>query len=250
MSHKIKTALPWVALAAVLLAAVLLALSNNARAQSLVESGETRAAAEQVLGDLGKYTPTSLDDPAFRSAVEQAAKARYISALWLFTGDGQIVYAHGTPRTQGAAADLAALPVKQALASLPDGAVTPEQQMALLVSSAIQAEGEHSDVFRYRVQPIQSPAGGRTGYLALAYEVSPAIGSAPSMGYRVSLLALLAAFGIYWLSLVAWVYLDAASRGERAGVWAVFILIGNLVALIAYLLARRPPDRPSAQAQI
>jgi hypothetical protein len=30
-----------------------------------------------------------------------------------------------------------------------------------------------------------------------------------------------------------------ARVGERAGVWAMFVLIGNLVALMAYALTRR-----------
>jgi hypothetical protein len=50
----------------------------------------------------------------------------------------------------------------------------------------------------------------------------------------------------YWLSLPAWVWLDARARGERAWVWAVFVLLGNLVGLITYILARRPRPQPAA----
>jgi hypothetical protein len=45
------------------------------------------------------------------------------------------------------------------------------------------------------------------------------------------------------------VWLDARARGERAWVWAVFVLLGNLVALITYILARRPRPRPAAADQ-
>jgi hypothetical protein len=36
------------------------------------------------------------------------------------------------------------------------------------------------------------------------------------------------------------VFLDARQYGDYACAWALFVLIGNLVALIAYLLARPP----------
>jgi hypothetical protein len=39
------------------------------------------------------------------------------------------------------------------------------------------------------------------------------------------------------------VWFDARARGDRApGAWAGFVLIGNVVALAAYLLTRRPHD--------
>ena len=50
---------------------------------------------------------------------------------------------------------------------------------------------------------------------------------------------------MYWLSLPLWVLLDARERWDYAMVWAIFVLIGNLVALIAYLLARSP--RPKTE---
>jgi hypothetical protein len=56
----------------------------------------------------------------------------------------------------------------------------------------------------------------------------------------VSLLVVLLGLLMYWLSLPLWVFLDARQRGERALAWAGFVLIGNLVALLTYILARRP----------
>jgi hypothetical protein len=46
---------------------------------------------------------------------------------------------------------------------------------------------------------------------------------------------------IYWLALPLWVFLDARDRRERALAWGIFVLIGNLVALLAYLLATSRP---------
>jgi len=239
MSHKLKNILPWAALAAFIIAALLLIAGSSQRSQVLVESGETLAAAERALEELDAQAPESLDEPALRSALDQTARANYIAAVWLFDQQGQIVYSSGSPLKEGSASSKATVEVARALAALPDDALSSEQRMMVLVSSTIQAEGEHADIFRYRVQPVRSGGGGTLGFIGLAYEASPAVGAPASAGYIASLLGLLAALGVYWLSLAGWVYLDAASRGERALVWAIFVLIGNFVALIAYLLARR-----------
>jgi hypothetical protein len=53
-----------------------------------------------------------------------------------------------------------------------------------------------------------------------------------------AVLAVPLGLGVFWLSLPAWVWLDARRRGERAFVWALFVLTGNVVALMAYLLTR------------
>ena len=59
-------------------------------------------------------------------------------------------------------------------------------------------------------------------------------------GYATALFLVPIGLMVYWLVLPWWVFLDAKARGERAWVWAMFVLLGNLVALFAYLLARHP----------
>jgi hypothetical protein len=44
---------------------------------------------------------------------------------------------------------------------------------------------------------------------------------------------------VYWLSLPGWVALDAHRRQERALRWGLFALVGNLIGLLVYLLARK-----------
>jgi len=43
----------------------------------------------------------------------------------------------------------------------------------------------------------------------------------------------------YWFSLPAWVVTDARRRGEKAVAWGLFVLLGNVVALVFYLQVRR-----------
>jgi len=238
MYPKIKKLLPWLALAAAVFSALLLIASSTGRSQMLAESPETSAAAQAVIDQIRSLQPAAVDDPALFSAVRQAAEARYIAQAWLFAPDGTVVLTQGTPVDKGKAGQNATREVRGALDALPEGSLTAEQRTLLLVSSAIQAEGEHNDVFRYKVTELRSQNGEITAYLGLAYDVNPSISAAPGAGQVASILGLLFCLAVYWLSLPAWTYLDARQRGERAGVWTLFVLIGNLVALIAYLLTR------------
>jgi hypothetical protein len=43
----------------------------------------------------------------------------------------------------------------------------------------------------------------------------------------------------YWFSLPAWVAMDAQRRQEKAVAWGLFVLLGNVVALVLYLLVHR-----------
>lgn len=43
----------------------------------------------------------------------------------------------------------------------------------------------------------------------------------------------------YWFSLPLWVATDARRRQEKAVVWGLFALLGNVMALVLYLLVRR-----------
>lgn len=68
--------------------------------------------------------------------------------------------------------------------------------------------------------------------------------SFPVSSYRPLLdkiqIFVLIALMLYWFSIPPWVALDARRRGERALVWSTFALLGNMMALVLYLLVRRP----------
>ena len=49
-------------------------------------------------------------------------------------------------------------------------------------------------------------------------------------------------FALYWFALPLWVVIDARRRQEKAVVWGLFTLLGNVVALVLYLLVRRDPQ--------
>ncbi len=238
MFKQIKKVIPWASFAAIAIAALILFTSSMNRAGILVESPETKATAEQVLNNIAATTPQSLDDKSLISALEQADGTPYIAQVWLFAPDGRIAFSRGTPLNAESANQLATRQVKGAMAALPEDTLNQEQRMMLLIGSAIQAEGEHNDVFRYQVRVLTSPENEVVGYVGITYDVSVAVSAQPGFWEIVSTIGLLICLVIYWVGLAAWTYLDAKQHQEQASVWALFVLVGNLVALIAYLLVR------------
>lgn len=241
----IKRILPWVALVCGLIALASAIALTQTRNAALTDTGVTRPAVGATLDRLQALQPGSLDDPAFQQAVKAALDEPYVATVWLFAPDGRIVWAGGSTAqaaSSGTVAERATAETRRILATLPEETLSAEQRTLLLAASAIQAEGEHNDVYRHLVRPITAPDGTVVALVGVAYDVSDWAG-APSAGWLALLLGGLGGFGLYWLALPLWVWLDARQRGERAWVWAVFVLIGNLVALLAYLLVR--PPRPA-----
>lgn len=240
MYKQIKKIIPWASFAAIFIAAVTLFVCSTNRAAMLVESPETKAAAEKTLNQITAIKPQTLDNATLMNVLEQADEMPYIAQVWLFAPDGKIIYSKGAPLGAESATQLATRQVKDALTALPAGVLTQEQQMLLLVGSAIQAEGEHNDVFRYQVRVLTSPENEVVGYAAITYDVSKGVSAQPGFWQIASYIGLFICLIIYWMGLSVWTYIDAKQRGERAAVWALFVLAGNLVALIAYLLVRNP----------
>ncbi len=49
---------------------------------------------------------------------------------------------------------------------------------------------------------------------------------------------------LFWLSIPAWMVLDTQKNRERAAAWGLFGLLGNMIALVVYLLVREN-EQPS-----
>jgi hypothetical protein len=247
MSSSLRGILPAAAVLGALMLLFSLASGVTDRAALLIDNGQTRLAVENTVSRLQAVPATSLDDPTLRAAVEQMKDAPYVASVWLFAPDGSMVYSSNSRRT-GSSAEQGATPeMQRILSALPEGEVNDQLRTTLLVASAIQAEGEHNDVFRHMVRQLTSFDGKTLGLLGVAYDVSEGI-SSPSLSYVAALLVVLLGLALYWFALPLWVFLDARERGDRAWAWAALVFVGNLVGLLAYILARRPPARASAPA--
>jgi hypothetical protein len=238
MRKTLSKLLPWVAMAALLIFVLLIVTFSSLRAGSLSESDVTRQAAQSAVGQIQAAQPENIQDPRLLEQMDAVIQEPYIATLWLFAPDGKILYSLGSTAMHGSVEQHTSLQVQRALQALPADMLSPQQQLALLAADVIQSEGEHNDVYDHILEPVHDASGNWIGYVGIAYDVNPGISAAPTIGYMLSILGLVISLGIYWLSLPVWVFLDARQRSERAWIWAAFVLVGNLVALLAYLLVR------------
>ena len=242
---KMKPILPWVAVIAAILVVAGLVYVTLQRQSTLAGRVGSRPSVEAAVSHLQERHPTSLDAAGFQELVKRVEFEPYVAYVWLIAPDGEVVLSNsqGASRS-GNVEQNATAETRHILAGLPADALSSEQRLMLLAASAIQAEGEHNDVYNHIVRPIRDQEGNLVGLVGVAYSITSFAGTPSShnlfvVGYFFWLIALV----IYWLSLALWVFIDARERGERAWVWGMFTLIGNLVALIAYILARNPQKR-------
>ena len=240
----LQKALPLIAVAGAVIVLVCLAVGTGSRARLLSDDGETRRAVERLADELTALAPNAADEPAFQDALKRAQGAPYVATVWLFTPDGEVLAGSMAIQPGDTVEERATAETRRVLGIVPADALDTEERTLLLAASAMQAEGEHNDVYRHMLRPVRNSQGQLVALVGLTYDVSPAVGTPPSLGWTATLLGALLGLALYWLSLPLWTWLDARARGERAWVWAAFVLVGNLVALLAYLLAR--PPRPTA----
>lgn len=74
-----------------------------------------------------------------------------------------------------------------------------------------------------------------------------------SSAFRYSITSLFSlALLIIWIMVIVWVYRDAERRGMNGILWALLVLIGNIIGLIIYLILRSdaafaPKTEPATQ---
>jgi len=248
MFNRSKTALSALALLAPLVTVVCAIIASMMLMPLHVDTGQTIASVKPTVDKLTELRPASLDDPELLKAVKEALYAPCIATLWLIGPDGRIVWAAGSTAqstTMGSTVEtLATDDTKCILSALPQGILNENSRLWLLTASAIRREGDHNDIYRHLLRPIQLSKNSQPAILGVAY-----LASAAEVGwlYKSVVITGLLSLIIYWFSLPLWVFLDAKENGERASIWAAFVLIGNLVALMAYILTR--PPRPNTTEQ-
>lgn len=59
------------------------------------------------------------------------------------------------------------------------------------------------------------------------------------LGIRVPWLILPLAMLFLWIAVVLWVYRDAEQRGIDGVLWGLLVFVGNIIALLIYLIVRK-----------
>jgi hypothetical protein len=240
MSERLKRRLPLVAAVAAVVALISFIIVDRQVRRFRLDTGETRPIVDAAVAEVQALHPSSLDEPSFRQALEKLRHTPYVGGVWLIHPDGRIAFSNVGFADHGRVQEWATEETQRILSEMPEGFLTPQQRVALLAASALQSEGEHNDVFRQMIRPLRSGDGAELGFVGVSYSVSAAPSGFPGYGYATALFLVPIGLLVYWLMLPWWVFLDAKARGERAWVWTLFVLIGNLAALFAYLLTRHP----------
>lgn len=224
----------------IIAAVSVLIFSGWNRSRMLVDTGETRLSVTSSMNQILPQTVKSAEDQSLINAANELEGEPYISSVWVVDRNGKIVLHVKGPGKQGEnVKDINRGDMARVLESIEEGTFSDLQKLQLFTIGAIRSEGEHNDVFRHLVHPINNQDGDVVALIALAYDVNPYVSEPP--GITAIILTLVIPLGIiaYWLGLSLWVFFDSRARGESALLWGFFVLITNLVGLIAYLISTR-----------
>lgn len=226
----------WAAVAGLVLAIAILTSSIGQRAEMLTDNGDTRRAVEESLQRLLPEQIISAHDEALLNAAHTLTGAPYVARVWVVDDSGRIVFHQGGPGKVGdEVRSLSGQNGRSLIAALSSDNFSGPQALQVYTAMALMVEGDHNDVFRPIVKPLNNAQGHMTAMVGLSYDVNPAV-SAPAAAEILRMALLLLGLAVYWFCLPVWTYQDARMRGEPAQLWAVFVLIANLVGLVAYLI--------------
>ncbi len=246
MPNRIQRVLPLLAVMGALAMLALIGLCSGYRGRMLRETSTAIRAVEEELVRLEEIRPASLDSADLRQALSGTLESQQVATVWLIDLDGRVAHAEGSTAAstplRSSVQNLATVDAVRVLEAIPEEVLTDEQRLWVAAASAIRREGEHNDIYRHLLRPVRAADGTVIGMIGLAFATSD---RQPGTLWTVGVLGILVSFLIYWLSLPLWVFFDAHSRGEPAWIWAIFVFIGNLVALLGYLLSRKEGPLPA-----
>ena len=231
--------------------------------------GEARAALERIAGLIDTLDGNRQTQEALSEAV---ALEESIAEVWVTNAQGLIVYygRHSPPLLNVAEYFLVG-PLPRLLDTVPDDLLEPMQRTAILLPAVIGAYWDRmssldADTLSKLAHSTQSWSTVHLLWLAppqvemrrLRDGLIAAVVSEPASAGRhsrswerteelrllgnLATLAILAGLIAFWLTIPSWMLLDAGQRGERAAVWGLFGLLGNVMALVVYLLVRQDPE--------
>ena len=228
---------------------------------------ELKAALERIVGLIDTLDGNRQTQEALSRAV---AQEEAIGEVWVTNAQGLIVYygRHIPPVRNVADFPLGFL--TKILNMVPEDVISPIQRTAILlptiigghwyrVSSSFSSLSVGIDIIPKHLiisteEPISIYGGElveinrvKDGLIAATVsrsQYNPPLQERSEESERLSLLrnttgiAALAGLILFWLSIPAWMALDAQKRRERATAWGLFGLLGNMIALVVYLLVR------------
>ena len=243
--------------------------ATRAKAEQ-AKKNEARAVLERLVDLIDTLDGNSQTQAALSTAV---AQEEVVSELWVTNAHGLIVYygRHRPPVRNVADVPLGSLtPI---LNMVPADVLSPLQRTAVLLPAVIGGYHYNSlssplydvggdiilkhltiaadaeEIIRYADLSVEM-ARVKDGLIAVAVTPKRWPLETQSLGQSwaeedrlrlwlniITLVALISLI-LFWLFIPAWMALDAQKRREKAAVWGIFGLLGNMIALVVYLLVR------------
>ena len=232
--------LPWVALNSGILVILLLGLAIVLKPSKTIESTVNRKIALEKMQQIRMDSTENLNSSAFIGYFEKVLDCSVITTKWLISAKGEIIYAKGAmARSTPLNASIYNLADAQnwGLIDAVEDHLDDVQKSLLFVAATIRSEGEHNDIYGHLVMPIKRSSNVLAGFVGISYSLDDS--KQPFKNYDILILALISCFLLYWLSLPVWVYFDCREKNNKYMLWSVFVLFGNIPALVAYLLSNR-----------
>ena len=229
---------------------------------------EARAALERLVSLIDTLDGNRQTQEALSKAVAQEES---IGEVWVTNAHGFIVYYGRQPPPVRNVADVPIDHLTKILDMVPEDLFSPIQRTAILLPTVIRgyrygwpssfsfsgAEVNPKDliVSTALTELVSSDilvemARVEDGLIAIAVAPARLPPGTLSLGQLwekkerlrlwMNIITLIALVGLilFWLSIPAWMLLDAQKRRERAAAWGLFGLLGNMIALVVYLLVR------------
>lgn len=232
--------LPWMAFLSGILVIFLLGLATLIKPSKSIESTVNRTIALDKLKEIRVDSADSLNSNAFFDYVEQTLSVPVIKTKWLISEKGEVVYTNGMmSQSTPLHSNVFCLADDQSrgLIEAVECNMDTLQKHIMLIAASIRREGEHNDVVGHLVMPLKTSSNVLVGYIAMAYSLDDL--KPTNLIYIVVIVALMISFLLYWLLLPLWVYFDCRNRNNKYVLWSIFVLLGNIPALIAYLISNR-----------
>lgn len=240
MRKKWYNTLPWIALLSGTLMVIIIAIAIVLKPEKNIENAINRKIAYDKLKQIQLDSKEAIYSKSFTDYLDKTLNDPVINTIWLVSNEGTILYADGMMAARNSVNSSIYGPIdkqSQGLLNAVDESLDTLQKEVLYIAAAIRSEGEHNDVVGHIVMPLKTGSNELAGFIGIAYELDDSEG--PVQFYVIFSVALLLCFLIYWLSLPVWVYYDSRNKNEKYILWTLFVLIGNLPAFIAYLLAKK-----------
>jgi hypothetical protein len=239
MKKKWYRILPWMTLSSGILVILLLGLTAILKPTKNIESTVNRKIALDKLKQI-RVESADINSKAFFDYFDKTLSCSVINSKWLISGKGEIIYAKGimsqsTPLNSNIYSLVNAQ--NRGLIDAIEYDVDSVQMRLMFAAASIRREGDHNDIYGHLVMPLKTSSNVLVGFVGVAYDLDDL--KPPFQNYYLIIITLMICFLLYWLSLPLWVYFDCREKNNKYILWSIFVLFGNIPALIAYLISNR-----------